>query len=286
MNRLRCMPRFPYAARIAFASAMIALGVIGLALRDFAAVWGPLPAWAHARTTLAVVYSLVPLVAGIALFFKRTAAAAALVLVAYVALWWILFKVVPVFRAPLTELSWLDAGMYAMLLAGAWTLFADLGGRPFLGDARGVRMARVLFALGLIPTGLSHFVYLPYTVPLIPAFFPFRQGWAYITGACHLAAGLGVLVGVFPRLAAQLEALMLLLFTVIVWVPRVIAAPLTSAAMTMFAWSPEVLTKRARPSKLLEFSELSPWTIARRNARPSAFALRAIWIASWSLVSP
>lgn len=219
------MPRFPYAARIAFASAMTALGVIGLALRDFSAVWGPLPAWAHGRTTLAVVYSLVPLVAGVALFFKRTAAAAALVLVAYVALWWLLFKLPPVFSAPLTEVSWLDAGMFGMLLAGAWTLFAELGGRPFLGDARAVRMARVLFALGLIPTGLSHFVYPQYTIPLIPTIFPFRPAWAYFTGACHLAAGLAVLFDVLPRLAAQLESLMLLLFTVIVWVPRVIATP-------------------------------------------------------------
>jgi uncharacterized membrane protein len=236
--------RFAQVTRAGFASGMIALGVIGLVFRDFALVWGPVPSWVAWRTALACVCAAVPLAAGIALLFRRTAAAASLVLFVYVALWWWLLKVPPVVRAPLTELTWLDCGMFGILLAGAWTLVADLGGRPFLGGERGIRLARLFFGLCLIPTGLSHFVYVNLTVPLVPAWLPYRLGWAYFTGACHIAAGLGVLLGVLPRLAAQLEAAMLAIFTILVWIPAVVAAPATRGNWTEI-WLSWALTAAA-----------------------------------------
>ncbi len=238
------MQRFAMVTRTGFASGMITLGVIGLVFRDFALVWGPLPAWVPWPTALACVSAVVALAAGIALLVRRTAAAASLVSFVYVALWWLLLKVPGVFSAPLTELSWLECGMTGILLSGAWTLFADLGGRPFPGGERGMRLARLLFGLSLIPVGLSHFVYVNLTVPLVPSWLPYRLGWAYFTGACHLAAGLGVLLGVLPRLAAQLEAAMLGIFTILVWVPAVVAAPGTRGNWTEF-WISWALTAAA-----------------------------------------
>ncbi len=238
------MPRFAQVSRAGFASGMITLGVIGFVFRDFTLVWGPLPDWVGWRTALACIWAVVPLAAGIGLLFRRTAAAASLVLVAYVALWWVLFKVTAVFADPLTEVSWLDCGMYGMLLAGALTIFADLGRWPLLGGEQGMRLARLLFGLGLIPTGLSHFVYVNLTIPLVPSWLPFRLGWAYFTGACHLAAGLGILFGVLPRLAAQLEAAMLGIFTILVWVPAVVAAPGTRGNWTE-TWVSWALTAAA-----------------------------------------
>jgi uncharacterized membrane protein len=236
--------RIAQVGRCLFASALIALGVIGLVFHDVALVWGPVPHWVPRSAALAVVLAALPLAAGIALLLRRTAAAASLVVFVYVALWWLLVKVPPVIAAPLTELTWLDCGMYGMLLAGTWTLYADLGARSFLGGERGIKLARLLFGLGLIPTGLSHFVYLRFTVPLIPSYFPFPAGWAYFTGACHLAAGLGVLSGVRARLAAQLESLMLGIFTVLVWVPRVFVGPASRGNWTEL-WISWALTAAA-----------------------------------------
>jgi uncharacterized membrane protein len=45
--------------------------------------------------------------------------------------------------------------------------------------------------LALIPLGLSHFVYVKLTAPLVPGWLPYHTGWAYLTGAAHLAAALG-----------------------------------------------------------------------------------------------
>jgi hypothetical protein len=80
---------------------------------------------------------------------------------------------------------------------------------------------------------------------MVPAWLPGRVGLAYLTGAAHVAAGISLLLGVVPSLAATLEAIMLSLFTLLVWVPRVIAAPasraewtamLVSGALTGAAW--------------------------------------------------
>jgi uncharacterized membrane protein len=142
--------------------------------------------------------------------------------------------------APLVEVNWLGFGEIAVIVAGGWVLFAaERAGRKsynlgFATGERGLRIARLLFALALIPIGLSHFVYARETIGFVPAWLPFRGGWAYLTGAGHIAAGLGVLFGVVPRLAAMLEAGMIGVFTALVWVPLVVAAPTSQLPWTGF----------------------------------------------------
>jgi uncharacterized membrane protein YphA (DoxX/SURF4 family) len=48
---------------------------------------------------------------------------------------------------------------------------------------------------------------------------------AYVTGLGHLAAGIGIIAGILPRLAATLEAIMMSLFGLLVWVPSFFAQP-------------------------------------------------------------
>jgi hypothetical protein len=46
-----------------------------------------------------------------------------------------------------------------------------------------------------------------------------------ITGAGQIAAGLGLLFSVLPKIAATIEAIMITLFTVLCWAPAIAAAP-------------------------------------------------------------
>jgi hypothetical protein len=77
-------------------------------------------------------------------------------------------------------------------------------------------------------------VYVKDTADYVPAWLPYRTGWAYLTGAGHIAAGLGVLFSVLPRVAAVAEAGMLSIFTLFVWVPAILAAPTTRLPWTAF----------------------------------------------------
>lgn len=138
-----------------------------------------------------------------------------------------------------------------MLVAGAWTLLAELSEsrersklQSITGE-NGIRIARILFALSLLAFGFSHFAYVGQTAPLVPKWLPFPTGWAYLTGAAHLAAGIGVLFSIYPQLAARLEAAMLSVFTFVVWIPALMAKPaslplwtefLMSLAITAGAW--------------------------------------------------
>jgi uncharacterized membrane protein len=111
--------------------------------------------------------------------------------------------------------------------------------------ARGLRVARTLYGLSLIPFGLAHFLYLDSTTVLIPSWLPWHVAWAYLTGAAFIAAELAVSVGVLARLAAALSTLQLGLFGLIVWVPRMVAGTvndfqrgefIATCALTAGAW--------------------------------------------------
>jgi uncharacterized membrane protein len=209
--------RYKQAARIAFASGMIGLGIFGLINGDFAEIWRFVPASVPGRQVMAYASATLMLVCGVGLLSKRTEALAARVLFWYLALLVILLKIPVVVKHPLVEVAWQSMSEIVVVFTGGWVLFAA--------DSRQVRIAQLVFGVALIPLGLAHFIYLNMTAPLVPAWLPYHTGWAYMTGAAQIAAGLGVLLGIYARLAAAMEAAMLTAFTVLVWIPAIIAAP-------------------------------------------------------------
>jgi uncharacterized membrane protein len=237
------MDRNQQAARILFSLGMVGLGILALTYGDFALQWQPVPEWVPWRKPLAYASGIIMLAGGVGLLSGRTAALSIRILFPYLLAWWLLLKVPNVVTAPQIEVNWLGCGEIAVLLAGGWVLFAQLAAlreesplRFAVGD-NAFRNARLLFGVALLPIGLSHFVYATQTAALVPAWFPARIGWAYLTGAGHLAAGIGVLFSIYPRLAAAMEAGMLSVFTLVVWIPAVVAAPTTRLPWTAFVIS-------------------------------------------------
>src|SRR5258708_38515503 len=143
----------------AFAATLIALGILGLIKGDFAPVWEPVPKGVPAREVLAYLCAFISLASGIGLLSPRAATPAARVLLAYLLLWLLLFRVPVIFLAPAVEVSWEGCGETVVIVAGAWVLygwFAADRGRQRLGfapGAKGVRSARVLYRLAFITLG-------------------------------------------------------------------------------------------------------------------------------------
>ncbi len=229
-----------------FSIGMIGLGLLALIYGDFAMVWQPVAPWVPGRTALAYGSGVLMLVCGAGLLFRATAAWSVRILFPYLIVW-ALLKVPALVVAPQIEGVWLGFGELAVLLSGGWILFARFSVLSpgsvleFAAGDNGVRIAKYLFAVWLIPIGLSHFLYVKETMDLIPAWIPFRIFWAYLTGAGHIAAGLGVLFSVLPRVAAAAEAGMLTVITLLVWVPAVFAAPRARMPWTAF-WISTAIT--------------------------------------------
>src|SRR4030081_2113753 len=233
------MTRIQQPALTLFALGMIGLGILALVYGDFALVWQPVATGIPGRAVLAYGSGLIMLLGGVGLLIRATAAWSARILFPYLIVW-LLLKVPALVVAPQIEAVWLGFGEIAVLVAGGWVLFATLArlreGSPltFATGESGIRLARILFAVSLIPIGLSHLVYVKETANLVPAWLPFREGWAYLTGVGQIACGIGVLFSIYPRMAATAEAGMLSLFTLLVWGPAIVAAPKTRLPWTAF----------------------------------------------------
>ena len=215
---------------LVFAVAMIGLGMLGFVRGDFEGVWNGVPEHLAAREILPYLCASVALACGLGLLFQRTAALAARVLLLYLLAWLILVKGRFLVIAPLEEGSYQSAGENAVIVAGAWVLYAWFAGEwdrrrlAFAAGDNGVRIARVFYGLAMIAFGFSHFVYLNMTAPLVPHWLPGTPvGWAYFTGGAYLAAGAAVLTGMLARLGAALSTAQMGSFTLLIWIPLVAA---------------------------------------------------------------
>jgi uncharacterized membrane protein len=218
---------------ILFATGLIALGVLVFVFHDFAEVWQPAAAWSRGHTALAYLSGVIMLLCGIGLLIERASGLSVRILLPFLLIGLLLQLSVAV-RPPLVEANWEGAAEIAILLSGALILFGSRSPNALATDGTWLLVARFLFGVALLPIGLSHFSYIKDTSALVPAWLPFRTGWVYLTGTAHIAAGLGVLFSVVPRLAAMLEAAMLGAFTILVWAPKLFAAPTSRLVWTEF----------------------------------------------------
>jgi uncharacterized membrane protein len=233
-----------------FAATLVILGIMGVIRGEFTAIWTGVPKGFPARQALAYLCATISLVCGMGLLWQRAAAVASRVLLASLLLWLLLFRVTNTFHFPNAIGTWWGCGDTAVMAAAAWVFYVWFAGdrdRQRVGFAtgdKGLRIARVLYGLGMIPFGVAHFTNLKETVVLVPDWLPWHVAWAYFTGGAFLAAGVAVLIGVYARLAATLSALQMGLFTLLIWVPIVAAGPndfqwiefVTSWVLTAAGW--------------------------------------------------
>jgi uncharacterized membrane protein YphA (DoxX/SURF4 family) len=231
-----------------FGIAVAGLAILGLVYGNFAPILEPFPASLPWREVWAYGSAAVLLAASAGLFFARTALASAIIIGLYASVWAVA-RARAILLKPLIIGTWYGFGEALGPLIGAWILYVVLRRQydapavtAMTGD-RALHVARVLFGAACVVYGAAHFGYATFTASMVPAWLPGRMGLAYLTGVGHAAAGVGLLIGILPRLAATLEAIMMSLFGVLVWLPSFFAQPAPEwAPSRQIQWSETFLT--------------------------------------------
>ncbi len=230
-----------------FAIASASLAIWSFAYGDFAAGGLSLPHGSLSREVWIYGSALILLAASAGLCLSRSALPSVLTIVAYDGLWAVT-AVPQILSKPLSVDAWYPFCEALTSLVGAWILYTLLrrplraSQMPIAGEGA-VHPARILFGLTCVFYGWSHFVYADYTASMVPTWLPGHLVLAYFTGAAHVGAGIAIILAILPRLAAILEAIMMSLFGLLVWVPSFFVQPRpTWATPTENQWSELVVS--------------------------------------------
>ena len=88
-----------------------------------------------------------------------------------------------------------------------------------------VALGPLLFAAPLTAFAAEHFVFTQFMVPMIPSWIPGPSFWIYFTGVALLLATVSILLNRKVRLSGTLLGIMIILFVVLIHIPRVMANP-------------------------------------------------------------
>jgi len=214
------MRRFDGAAvaAVAMGLGLIGVGALSLALRDFAAVWQPVPASWPGRPATPMVSALILLAAGAMMLFPRTRAWGAGLAAGFLGLWALALHLPRAVAHPAAWVSWNALAESTAMATGAFVALRQAQGRE-------ARAAVYLIGVCCVVFGVSHFVYAKFTAAMVPAWLPARLQFAWLTGAVHALTGVALVLGVRRRWAAGVEAAMMTSFFLLVNLPGALAAP-------------------------------------------------------------
>lgn len=215
--------------------AAMTLGALMLWWGDVSGPWLDITIDMPARAALAYAVAAVLILAGAGLFIPRTAKVATLVLAGLFAATTVV-RATAIFDRPSDFHSWSGPAEQFSIVAGYLGVFACLMRRESANAHRLAIAVRVSWGCCVLAFGTAHFVYLQRCVGFVPQWFPGHETSCITTGFAHLAAGIGVLTGIWALLAARLATLMYIGFGLLVWGNIVALRP-----MEHLSWSGFVL---------------------------------------------
>jgi uncharacterized membrane protein YphA (DoxX/SURF4 family) len=105
----------------------------------------------------------------------------------------------------------LAIGLLAIFLRGDW--------QKARGFDKLILFGPLFYAAPLAAFGTEHFTLTQAIASIVPAWIPWHQFWAYMVGACFIAAALSLVTRIQARLSASLLALTFFLFVVLMDAP-------------------------------------------------------------------
>jgi uncharacterized membrane protein len=216
--------------RLFFAVSMMAFGIQQLMTAEFVRVVPPLPEAVPWRSFWPGLIGIVLIIAGVALGTGRMARWAAAVLGVMILLSFLFLHLPLAATDPLVGFMWTNPFKALALLGGVIILAGSLPEEDAHRSSVLARLFRRLMPLGtlllaafLILGGVQHFVYIGFVEKLVPSWIPEPRFWVCLTGAALIAGGVGILLPKTARLAATMTGIMILLWVVLLHVPRALA---------------------------------------------------------------
>jgi uncharacterized membrane protein YphA (DoxX/SURF4 family) len=128
-------------------------------------------------------------------------------------------------------LEWDNPGKELALAGGAFVIaggFAEKNkNRLSIIGEKLMPFGAVLFSLPIITFGILHLLYAKDVSTLVPSWIPRPVFWTYLAGVGLLGSGIAIIFKIKTRIIAALLGLMILIWFVILHIPRVINSPVT-----------------------------------------------------------
>ena len=217
--------------RIIFALGIISLGVLQFFAHDYVLGRPPAPDWpawtvsVPGKQAWAYLSGSLVIIAGFAIILNKKAGLAAIFI-------GVLFLAYSFLLRHLTAMSDTGNGYKSLALGGgAFIVAASLFGnkRPGSGNSltnNNLKLTGCIFiSLFFFWAGIAHFKFDEFVINFIPSYMPFRTFWTYFCGIALLAGATGLIFIHTRKLAAALSGLMILLWFILLHIPRTVQAP-------------------------------------------------------------
>lgn len=213
-----------------FAVGIVALGVLQFFAKDFIVGRPPAAQWASnipGKQMWAFVSGALLITGGLSIiFYRRTASRASLFIGIFIFIFSFLCRHLPqlFFATTAEDVIWqINAYKTLGLCGGAFIVSASFHQQS---TAMQVTLSCVLLALFFLISGLAHFKFHDFIInSFIPVYIPYRAFWTYFCGIALIAGGVGILVKQTRKWAAALAGLMILLWFILLHIPRVSYSP-------------------------------------------------------------
>ena len=210
------MPKLTDIGRIFYGIAMAAMGFITIYYRDFPYMLiPPRHLWITNHVLLVYLSGALLFLAGACIVLGKMPLLVSRMLGAVLLLIFFFYFIPYQLMAPSRYMhfgQWENAAKELSLAAGALVI------------AR-YNWGVVLFGITILSFGIDHFLFAREGVGYIPLWIPNKLFWMYLTGTALLASGIAIMVNIKRRLAAALLGMMILIWVIILHIPKTMAAP-------------------------------------------------------------
>ena len=217
--------------RIVFGASTMLSGIVSL-------LWHDSELWQRVHSSglpfarvVAWAIAIALVAGGAAMCYPRTARIASLVLSVVFGLF-TLACISDMVAAPFQPLPYVNFFEQLSIVCGAIAVYASTDANAVRSAAIG-RAVRLALGVCAISYAWAQLVYLQHTESLVPMWIaPNPMFWTMLTTVAFGLAGFAILINRQARLAMRLMAVMLALFGVLVWVPRIVGHPGTFSNWT------------------------------------------------------